>query len=158
MIKAIQEFFGGRLRSGKPNADEEASGEHALRLAAATLLVQVMRADHEVDPSERAAILAALTGTFSLPVEEATELLALAEAEADTAIGLYSFTRMLNEHLGREERTNLVEMMWQVVYADGVKDAEEEHLVRKVAKLLHVHHRDFIATRQRVERSVRGSE
>lgn len=153
MIQVIRRFFQTRTRApGAEGADN--SDEAALRLATAVLLVQVMRADHVVTPEEHAAVRRALCDRFALEEEAADELMDLAAEEADTAISLDPFTRLLNEHLTPGERAHIVELMWHVVYADGLKDMHEEHLVRKAAKLLYVHHRDFVAARRAVERAL----
>ncbi len=154
MIGSILEFFGTRL-TRDPEGDSAEAEERALRLATGALLVQVMRADFEVQAEERAQVVTALADTFELGQSEAEELFTLAEQEADQAISLYPFTQLLNEQLGRDERRHMVELMWRIVYADGIREKHEEYLVRKVAKLLHVSHADFVATRQAVEKSLR---
>jgi uncharacterized tellurite resistance protein B-like protein len=143
MIDAIRRFFDSRLEAGN-----EPPGEDALALATAALLVEIMRADREADESERARIVEVLEATFSLPRSELEELTRLAEAEAEEAHDLYQFTRLVNERYGQPERIALVRNLWRVAFADGDLDRHEEHLVRRVADLLHVRHSDFIRAKQ----------
>ena len=63
-----------------------------------------------------------------------------ARKNADDLVSLQHVTRLLNEHFDEEMKIRVIEMMWQVVYADGVKDHYEEHLIRKIADLLYVSH------------------
>lgn len=155
MLRAIQQFFENRIR---PNAgdDNAAAGEHALRLATAALLIEMIRADDHVGPEERQAVLEAAQRAFELSSDETEELVRLAEQEATEAVSLYQFTNLIDKHFPLERKVHVVELLWRVAYADGVKDMHEEHLVRKIADLLHVPHRDFVRTRHKVE-SERGN-
>ena len=74
-----------------------------------------------------------------------------AEADADRLISLQHITRQLNEHYDHAMKVRVVEMMWQMVYADGEKDHYEEHLIRQVAELLYVPHGEFIQARHKAE-------
>ena len=128
----------------------EANKAHALNLATAALLVEVSRADHQVTDSERLVIVEALRNNLGLEDSEAQELLRLADPAADQAVSLTEFTRLLNEHLTREERVGIVHSLWQVANADISIDKYEEYYVRKIADLLYVAHSDFIRAKLRV--------
>ncbi len=146
MLSSIQRFFETRLHAAGQPADHE----HALRLAAAALLVEMTRADFTVEQSEREAVLEALRRTFPLQERELTELVALAESEASNTVSLFPFTDLINRHYGPEEKRTLIRMLWRVAAADGHLDKYEDHLVRKVAELLYVPHRDFIRCKHEV--------
>ena len=94
-------------------------------------------------------IHALIAGQFALDSEETTHLLSLAKIEMQESPGLHGFTTLINQRWSIEERTRLVEKMWQVVYADGRLDDHEQHLMRKLQSLLHVPHRDYIAAKLR---------
>ena len=125
--------------------------EHALRVATAVLLVEVMRADFRVDPDERRRLRDLLVGQFDLTGDEADAVLEQAEQDADQLISLQHITRQLNEHYDHAMKVRVIEMMWQMVYADGEKDHYEEHLIRQVADLLYVSHPEFIQARHKAE-------
>ena len=146
MLQSIRRFFQDRVADGVNEPAPEAR-EHALRLAAAALLFEVARADAEIKEGERAALRAAVESTFSLSGPEAEELLALAEEESRTAASLYEFTRLVDTGFSPEQNIRLVELLWSIGFADKHKDAHEEHLVRRIADLLHVAHSDFIAAK-----------
>lgn len=150
MIRAIQQFFESRIRAQAEGGDATAR-EHALQLATAALLIEMTRADFHIKPEERHAVLQAVQHTSRLGPEETEELVRLAEQEADEAASLYQFTSLIDKHFPQERKVQVVETLWRVAYADGVRDMHEEHLVRKIADLLHVPHRDFIRTRHKVE-------
>lgn len=142
MLQRLQRFFEARVVEDR---DEQGRhGGHTLRLAAAVLLVEMTRADFEVSPEERTAVLEALRRAFALPEEELKELRQLAEDEARTAISLHPFTDRINSDYDAGEKRELICLLWRVAYADGRVDKYEDYLVRKVAELLYVPHRDFI--------------
>ncbi len=146
VLAAIQEFF--RL---KIEPDTSAGpDEHGLQLATAALLFEVLRADHDEHPDERAMLEQALRNSFSLSDSETRELAELADCEAAESVSLYQFTGLINQNFSVEEKVGLVEMLWQVAYADGRLDRYEEAAVRKITELLHVPHRDFIRAKHRV--------
>lgn len=143
MFDTLKQFFFARVQ---PEALAQApeQREHGLRLAAAALLFEVVRADGEVKEEERTVMRAALQGTFGLGAAETAELTRLAEAESHRAVSLYEFTHLIDQELSAEQKKRIVELLWLVAFADADKHAHEEHLVRKIASLLHVPHPDFI--------------
>jgi uncharacterized tellurite resistance protein B-like protein len=142
MLHSIRRFFQEQLAS--PDDRAPADRDHALRLAASALLFEVVRADTDVKPEERTVMRTAIQSAFALSDQEARELMELAEEESRGASSLYEFTRLVDEGFSADQKKRLVEMLWMVSFADTEKHAEEEHLVRKIAGLLHVPHPDFI--------------
>lgn len=124
-----------------------AQQEHQLQLACAVLLVEVMRADPQVRAEERSAVVAALRSKFPLAPDEVDRLVELADEKARTANDFFAFTSTLNERFSQEQKVRVVELMWQVAFADGSVDAGENHLISKVAGLLHVTHGEYIAAK-----------
>ena len=146
VLDAIQTFFSARI---DPVGEEH--DQHSLQLATAALLYEMLRADHEEHPDERAALEAGLLQTFSLSAEETRQLVELAEREAAGSVSLYEVTTLINQRFSPEEKVQVVEMLWQVAFADGHLDRYEEALVRKIAELIYVPHRAFIQAKHRVE-------
>jgi uncharacterized tellurite resistance protein B-like protein len=97
-----------------------------------------------------AAVFELVKDFFSLSDDETRLLIAEARHEADHAASLQEFTRRLHEHLSPAEKLKVVEMLWQVALADQKLDKHEDFLVRKVADLLYVSHRDVIRIRNRL--------
>lgn len=125
--------------------------EHTLQLATAVLLVEVMRADPAMSAPERSAVLDALREKFSLGDDELQQLVTLAEQEAQAIYDYHRFTSTLNEHFSQAQKIRIVEYMWQVAYSDSHLDAHENHLISKVAGLLHVTHGEYIAAKMRAK-------
>ena len=128
--------------------------EYALRISTATLLIEVCRADFEEQESELDRMRHLMAQQFSLSETELDELMLQARESADKLVGLQQITRLLNEQFDASMKIRVVEMMWQVVYADGDKHHYEEHLIRQVSELLYVPHSMFIQARHKAEQSI----
>jgi uncharacterized tellurite resistance protein B-like protein len=149
MFDSLQELF-DKFTGGSPE-ETPAQREHALNLAAAVLLVEVMRSDASVAPAERKAVSAALARRLSLDEVELAVLVAQAETETKKANDYFHFTSRINDHCSQQDKAALVEAMWGVAYADGVLDANEIHVISKVAGLLNVPHGEYIAAKLRAK-------
>jgi uncharacterized tellurite resistance protein B-like protein len=120
------------------------------RIAAAALLIEAARADHRLEASEQATIRRLLVERFALAPAECDELIAAATTAQAGAADLVRFTRVLKDRLDHDERIEIVEMLWEVAYADGVLDAFEANLLRRVGGLLYVPDRERGEARKRV--------
>lgn len=121
-----------------------------LRLSVAVLLLEAARQDDQFDTKERVVIGQLLTQKFGLSPEECAELLAAGEVRAAQMVQLHGHTSDVFEQMSPEERVHLIEMLWEVAYADGVLDPEEDLLIRRVAGLIYITDRERVLARQRV--------
>jgi uncharacterized tellurite resistance protein B-like protein len=143
VLDSIRRFFEQHVVTEATQPAPEAR-ERGLRLAAAALLFEIVRADAEIKEEERTVVRAAIQGTFGLEKEQTEELMRLAEEASRDATSLYEFTHLVDEAFSPEQKKRVVELLWLVTFADAKKDAREEQLVRRIAGLLHVPHPDFI--------------
>lgn len=120
------------------------------RLAIAAVLVGAAHADGDYDDAERARIDRVLARRFGLSPWEASALRADAEEAEGRSTGLVGFTRAIKRAVPHEERVGVIEAVWEIAYADGVRSHEEAALVRKLAGLLYVEDREAGLARQRV--------
>ena len=118
--------------------------------AAAALLVEVACIDGEFDDGERKTIAALLAQKFDLNVGEVVNLIVEANQAVDRSVDHYGFVRKINESYDQEARTELFEMLWEVVYADGVVHDFEANLMRRLSGLLHIPDREAGDARKRV--------
>jgi uncharacterized tellurite resistance protein B-like protein len=120
------------------------------RLSVAVLLLEAARQDDHFDPSERVMIEKLLAGRFCLAPLELARLMAAAEARSAQLVQLHGHTSDIAHEMTPDQRIGLIEMLWDVAYADGVLDPEEDHLIRRIAGLIYVSDRDRVLARQRV--------
>jgi uncharacterized tellurite resistance protein B-like protein len=131
----------------EPLADADA------RLALTALLVRIARADGQYDSSERDRIDRITATRYGLTPFEAVNLRNDAESLETEAPDTVRFTRAIKDAVAYEDRMAVIEALWAVVLADGVREAHEDALVRLAANLLGVNDRDSARARQRVERA-----
>lgn len=148
MLRSLKELFDSLL---PPQAGAAAVGDHQLQLATAVLLVEVLRADRTVNDGEREAVLTALRREFALADDELERLVELAHEQSRTATDFHAFTSALNERFEHADKVRIVEAMWQVAYADGHLEAHEQHVLWRIADLLHVPHGAYIAAKMRAK-------
>ena len=146
MLKEIRSFFAD-LTGGKEMAHFD---DNDYRVAAAALLVHVATLEKELSEQGRAKLHALLKSRFELTDELTEELIDAAVAADHEAVDFYHFTSLLNRTLKEEGRQRIVEMMWEMVYADGRVTEFEENVMWRVSDLLGVSTRDRIALRQEV--------
>ena len=120
------------------------------RTALAALLVEAAHADGTYDAEESARIARVLATRYDLSAAEAAALRAEGEAALAEALDLVRFTRVVKKAVPHEERVRVIEAVWEVVYADGVREMHESALIRKLCGLLHIEDRDAGLARQRV--------
>lgn len=145
-IRELVENYGGDSGDGDIDLAEE-----EVQLAAAALLVHATVVDGAADRREVEVLRNVLERRFGLERSEASELIRDASEREAEAVDLYGFTSVLTRRLDREGRLKIVEMLWEVVVADGVIHEFESNLVWRAAELLGVTSRDRVLLRKRVE-------
>ena len=150
MIESILAWING----GLDRRQEGGWDQDELQLALTALLVEVAysdsHSDAHFDETQRAVIARLIENRFKLSQSDAQALLAAAEKTASESAELFHFTRIINERLSFEERVALIEMLWEVAYADGILDEYEDSLLRRVGGLIYVPDRERGKARQRV--------
>lgn len=134
MIGMLKDLLSGR------GAKDDGTDRH--QLAAAALMVEAASLDGHMDAAEQSRITALLRDRFQLSEPQAAQLLAEAEAATGQAVELHGFTRVVKDNFDEAERIRLIEMLWEVAYADGHLHDYEANLVRRIAGLIYVSDRD----------------
>lgn len=153
MFQSFKDFLAEITHSPAAPTPEERTQQ--VQLAAAVLMVEVVRADGAMDAQERAAALAALRQRFDLAPQALDELLAHAEDSSRSAYDYQQFTGRINDAFSQDDKVRLVEALWQVAYADAHIDANENHAINKIAGLLYVTHGEYIAAKMRAKASAK---
>jgi uncharacterized tellurite resistance protein B-like protein len=147
MVSFIHDFL--FRRKGKAPASEPHE-QAELRLAAAALLVEAAKLDGAFDGMERVRIASLLKERFGMDGADVAELIEAADEETELAGGLYGFTKEVRANFDNEERISMIEMLWEVAYADGSLHDFESNMLRRVAGLLYVTDRESGEARKRV--------
>ena len=144
MIERFKKLF------SRASAPAEAPSDAELRLAGAVLMVEAAHMDADYDVTERRTIAAALRRHFRLDELETAALLDMAERVHENATELSRFTKTIKDRYSPEERIEMIEMLWEVVYADGELHAYEANLMRRLGGLLYVTDQERGDARKRV--------
>lgn len=149
MLASLKNFLSEQF--SLDTTDEGDETQHALGVATAALAMDIARADNSVDESERRHIIAAISEQFSFSEEETKKLIELADDKLEQSVSLYDFTRQLNDGLDRNEKIQIVRLLWDVAWADNELNKYEEYFIRKIADLLYVSHADYIRVKLAAE-------
>ncbi|MGD9740241.1 MAG: TerB family tellurite resistance protein [Bauldia sp.] len=147
MLKAMRQFLSDITRSDQPDGDVGANDE---TLAAAALLVHVISIDGHVTDDEREKLRGLIAARFGLDGPASEALINRAYAADREAVDLYRFTSILKSHLDEAGRLRVIEMMWEMAFADGEVHEFEENVMWRVAELLGVPSRERVRLRQKV--------
>lgn len=137
--------------------EQQPSKEERVRLATAAILVECARADEKFSHSEKEHVIETLRQRFQLPQEEAEELLRESKQSLRESSDLWTFTNALNEALSPDEKTEILEEAWRIIFLDGALHAHEDYLIHKLARLLNLTHPELIEAKMKVLEEVRNS-
>jgi uncharacterized tellurite resistance protein B-like protein len=148
MIDLVKRYFGKSASKDERAQDVEAS--HDLRIATCALLLEMANIDGEFSSSERNRIISILKKDYQLSKEHVLELIKASNEELDGSVDLWKFTNLINRNYPFEEKIRIIEMVWKIAYTDGKLDKYEDYLVHKLAKLLHLTHKQLIEAKLKV--------
>lgn len=153
----LRGIIGKLLESG--NKEDETPENHAERIQVATcvLLLEMAHTDGEFSDMEELLVRDLLQERFGLSGEATEELLELSNREREESLDLYQFGRYIHENFPLEEKMEILEALWRIVYADGVLDKYEEYLMRKLATVLRLSHKQMIDAKVKILEEIEAS-
>ncbi len=142
MLSKINAFFQSLAEDNSQPANEI-----SLEIACSVLLCEVMLADGQLDDTEREKLNSILLQQFHLTEVEVKDIIKRSLTLCENATDFYQFTSKINENYSTEQRIKMLDLLWKVAYADGELASIEEHIIRKIADLLHLRHSEYIQTK-----------
>lgn len=142
MIAKLRRFIQSHTQAITP--EDKA---HQLKLAAASMLLEVVFADETLAPEETALLPKLLTETLSMSEQDAKALIDEAKRVQGNATSLFEFTNAINTEFSLEQKQQLLLAMWQLAYADGQLSHYEDQIIRRTADLLYLKHSELIQMR-----------
>lgn len=149
MLEKLKSILTGLKKDKRKAAESEPNNN--IRLAATVVMLEAANADETCSKEELAHIEATIQTTFNLTEEESTEILKLANHSRKHEVDLWQFTNTINEELGYDEKIDIIEAVWQIIYTDGYLDKYEDYFVHQLAKLLRLSHNDLITAKMKVK-------
>ena len=146
MLREIKSFMFG----AETAVTSGSNSEEPIAAAAAALLVEMAVMDGAFDTNERETIVRLISDRFDLNILDVADLVAEAEVAVSGSVELFSFTKILRDDFDHSDRIKMIEMLWEVAYADGILHDFEANLIRRATGLLHVSDRESGIARKRV--------
>ena len=143
MINKISDFF----KQLTALEFTETTSAVSIEIACAVLLCEVMRADNHFDETEQFAVRNLMLTHFTLSKEEVEQTIQKAVHSSEESNDIYTYTTIINQQFNIDEKIMLVKSLWQLALADGEIAAIEQHIIRKIADLLHLRHSEYITTK-----------
>ena len=146
-----KKFFGENRPS---NFDQEKKSDSCdIQVATCALLLEMANIDGEFSKEEQENIVSLLNKKFQMPSDYAEELIETSQKELNNSPDLWQFTNRINQNYSRAKKMQIVEMVWEVVYADGKLDKHEDYLAHKLGKLLRFSHRELMDAKVKILRN-----
>jgi uncharacterized tellurite resistance protein B-like protein len=154
MLDIIKRFF-NKTRVNNSGTGKQ-NREHDLCVATCALFVEMAKIDGTFTQEELETILLILKEKYGVSGEHADALIQEADRQLDQSVDLWQFARLINENYSTDEKIEVVETLWQIVYVDGKMDQYEHYLMNKLKNLLRLSHNQLIDAKLKVKYS-RGS-
>jgi uncharacterized tellurite resistance protein B-like protein len=148
MIDVVKQFF--NKATPKVNEASARNTEHDIRVATCALFVELAHIDEKFTQEEMNTIVSILKERYGLSPEHADALIAEAERALEKSVDLWQFSNLINKNYSTEEKIEIIETLWRIVYVDGKMDQYEHYLMNKLQNLLRLSHDQLIAAKLKV--------
>ena len=150
MLNKIDSFFSKYLSK----KSSEAQMPHAIEVATCAVLLEIARIDEEFTNEEQQIINSILKKKFSLTDKEVESLVKLTSEELKQSSDLWRFTDTINKNFTKEQKVQLIEHIWQIIYSDKHLKGHEDYLVHKLQRLIWLDHKDLIDAKTKVKKEL----
>jgi len=148
MLDILKQFFNKAAKESS-RTDDRKSG-HDIRVATCALFVEIARIDEKFTQEEMETLLSILKEKYGLSPAHADALIEEAEKELNKSVDLWQFARLINENYSNQEKIEIIETLWRIVYVDGKMDQYEHYLMNKLKNLLRLSHNQLIDAKLKV--------
>jgi uncharacterized tellurite resistance protein B-like protein len=148
MLTSLKKYFADNISVDKQTSASDTTRN--LQIATCALLVEMANSDDDFSNDEKARIVDILKNRFGLDDNQVDELFEITHQEIKNSLDLYGFARMINKQYSESQKIAVIELIWEVIYADGLLSAYEDYLVHKYQKMLDLTHAQFIEAKMRV--------
>ena len=151
MLDSLKRFFSRPATGGTEDSGHDT--EHDVRIATCALFLEMARIDEKFTAEEMDTVLSIMQEKYGLSREHTDALVAEADRELAESVDLWQFARLINENYSIDEKMEIIETLWRIVYVDGKMDQYEHYLMNKLKNLLRVSHNQLIDMKIKVKRS-----
>ena len=146
MLEYLRKIFADNQTSINQNQINSTSGKKKkkIEIAACALFIEIAKADGEFTDEERKFIISEMKSTFNLNDDYVNDLILLAEQRVKESVSLYEFTGVINTTFTFEEKIELIESLWKLIYKDEKLNQYEDHLIKRIAATINIEHKQII--------------
>ena len=148
MFDVVKHFFHKEEKGDDGSTNKTG---HDILVATCALLVEIARIDNTFTQDEMITILSILKEKYGLSGQHADALVAEAEKQLEESVDLWQFANLINENYSNDEKMEIIETLWRVVYVDGKMDQYEHYLMNKMKNLLRISHDQLIDAKLKVK-------
>ncbi len=140
--KVFSDNQSNTIRSTEKSSIERSNKK--IEIAACALFIEIANADGEFTDEERKFIISEMKSTFNLDDDYVNDLMMLAEERVKESVSLYEFTGVINTTFTHEEKIELIESLWKLIYKDEKLNQYEDHLIKRIAATINIEHKQII--------------
>ncbi len=146
MFEYLRKLFSNDQTSVIQNVSGSPSNQKnkKVEVAACALFIEIAKADGEFTKDERNFIISEMKSTFNLDDDYVNDLMMLAEERVKESVSLYEFTGVINTSFTHEEKIELIESLWKLIYKDEKLNQYEDHLIKRIAATINIEHKEII--------------
>lgn len=154
MIDMLKRFF---TKTAGDTAPQQTHSAQDIRVAVCALCVEIARIDETFSQQELETLIGILTDKYDLSSQHAHALIAQADKALEESVDLWQFARAINENFSIDEKVDIMEILWRIVYVDGKMEPNEHYLMNKLSNLLRLSHKQMIDAKLKVLRENRNA-
>jgi uncharacterized tellurite resistance protein B-like protein len=146
MFEYLRKIFADNqtpINQSPVNSSSESKNQK-IEIAACALFIEIAKADGEFTDEERKFIISEMKTTFNLDDDYVNDLILLAEQRVKESVSLYEFTGVINTTFTFEEKIELIESLWKLIYKDEKLNQYEDHLIKRIAATINIEHKQII--------------
>ncbi len=146
MFEYLRKIFADNqtpINQSPVNSSSESKNQK-IEIAACALFIEIAKADGEFTDEERKFIISEMKSTFNLDDDYVNDLILLAEQRVKESVSLYEFTGVINTTFTFEEKIELIESLWKLIYKDEKLNQYEDHLIKRIAATINIEHKQII--------------
>ena len=146
MLEYLRKIFSDNqtaINQSPVNSSSESKNQK-IEIAACALFIEIAKADGEFTDEERKFIISEMKSTFNLDDDYVNDLILLAEQRIKESVSLYEFTGVINTTFTHEEKIELIESLWKLIYKDEKLNQYEDHLIKRIAATINIEHKQII--------------
>lgn len=146
MLEYLRKIFSdNKLSTGQSTINLSSDGRNRkVEIAACALFIEMAKADGEFSDEERKLIISEMKDTFKLDDDYVNDLILLAEQRIKESVSLYEFTGVINTTFTHDEKIELIESLWKLIYKDEKLSKYEDHLIKRIAATINIEHKQII--------------